>query len=146
MQLIWSLLSIVYLNMPETCWDRRLTINFRLVASCWFSVATCPAVCLSVYSAVRLYQSACLSVSIRPPTQLPNTLLLPTYIPTYLPTSNPKISPERLGKTKEIFTYHSQSLGREFNLESPRYQAGLLNKLSWLSMTLLILYYYYYSY
>ena len=22
--------------MPETCWDRRLTINIRLVASCWF--------------------------------------------------------------------------------------------------------------
>jgi len=22
--------------MPETCWDRRLTINVRFVASCWF--------------------------------------------------------------------------------------------------------------
>ena len=22
--------------MPETCWDRSLTINIRLVASCWF--------------------------------------------------------------------------------------------------------------
>jgi len=22
--------------MPETCWDRCLTINIRLVASCWF--------------------------------------------------------------------------------------------------------------
>ena len=26
--------------MPETCWDRSLTIKIRLVASCWFSLFT----------------------------------------------------------------------------------------------------------
>ena len=27
--------------MLETCWDRRMTINFRLVASCWFLSLPC---------------------------------------------------------------------------------------------------------
>ena len=41
--------SLVLLTMgivvPETCWDRRLTINFRLVASCWF--LSLPYICSS---------------------------------------------------------------------------------------------------
>ena len=94
-----------------------------------FRLPSCPPRYISL--------TACHSPSVHPPnyplfsfylsTHLPTHT--PTYTTTYLPSSNPEICPERPGKTKEIFTHHSQSLGPEFNLESPRYQAGLLNNL-----------------
>jgi len=33
-------LLMMGIMMPETCWDRSLIINIRLVASCWFSLFT----------------------------------------------------------------------------------------------------------
>ena len=75
MQLIWCLLSNFYLNMfraslcpssgeqecalphiPETCWDKSLIINIRLVASCWF---------LSVHPTFMMHGHKSLKSSVR---------------------------------------------------------------------------------
>ena len=32
----WWVLLIIGIMMPETCWDKSLIINIRVVASCWF--------------------------------------------------------------------------------------------------------------
>jgi len=56
-------LLMMGIMMPETCWDRSLLINIRLVASCWFSLFTlrsiqllCPVLYPSLQNLILITQ------------------------------------------------------------------------------------------